>query len=472
MYRRLSLLLPVLLVTASLLAQVNSPYSRYGLGNIYPSTFGAANGMGGMSAAYFMPFNINYQNPASYADLAGASLDLGINGSLITLNTDQDNFTSGDGNLSNIAFGFPMLKASRKHRMGLGFGLIPYSAFQYDILEEIPTDDPDLGTKQYDYVGDGELYQVFGGLGYKYATDTTIDHKQFIRAKDTMQIEIVRANMFSVGANAALLFGSLYNITYASFPDIVNAQTTKLTRDNDVNGGMFNFGVGYQRQYIRKIKKTSDLLTWKFGAAASPGVVVDGTQSVLWTNILKNGNYEFVTDTIYSAPDTSGAITLPMSYQAGLMFTFNSTNDTLTEYAIAAQFNMTQWSDYAGFQDVGNFADSWRMSLGAEIKPGNKSEKSEDKYKPRFAYRVGVYSGKSYLVVDGIQMNDYGFTSGVAIPLGRGENVAGTFVNSKLNLFLNVGQRGGNTNLSETYYNFGVNFSIVDMGWFIKYKLN
>ena len=50
-----------------LYAQENSPYSRYGLGDIAPSTNIVNRGMEGLSAAYADPFSINFTNPASYS---------------------------------------------------------------------------------------------------------------------------------------------------------------------------------------------------------------------------------------------------------------------------------------------------------------------------------------------------------------------------------------------------------------------
>lgn len=467
-------ILPLLLLSISstlLFAQVNSPYSRYGLGNIFPTTFGASNGMSGLSAAFITPININYQNPASYADLLGASFDVGVAGNVLTLNTDLETFTSGNGNLSNLAFGFPLLKNVRRHKLGFSFGLIPYSAFQYDIIEEIPTDDNDLGIKRYNYVGDGELYQVYGGLGYKFQTDTTM----LLRSRKEGTDTVIAAHLFSIGGNSAALFGSLFNLTYASFPDVVNSQTTKLTRKNEVNGGLYNAGIAYQRNYIRKKGTNRDYLTWKFGGAYTPQLDVRGDQSILWTNILKNGNYEFVTDTIYSAPDTSGNIRLPMSFQGGLTFSFFSTDvKNKNQFTVGAQYSMTQWSKYEGFQDAGQLGDSWRVSVGAEFIPKiKKSSGQKENDKPQFTYRAGFYTGTSNLLSEtGESLSDVGVTAGFAIPLGRGENVQRTFVNSRMNIYLNIGQRGANTGLAETYYNFGVSFSIVDTGWFIKYKLN
>lgn len=464
MHLRILPLLLIITISATLSAQVNSPYSRYGLGNLYPTSFTAANGQGGLSAAYFSPSAINYANPASYAEVNGANFDVGAYGTVLTLNTNTENFTSGDGNLSYMAFAFPVFKNLRRNKFGISFGLIPYSAFQYDILDETETGDPDLGTKQYNYVGDGQLYQLYGGVGYRHQSDTLERVKQ---VKDKMDT-VISANLFSIGANSALLFGSLFNTTYASFPDILNSQTTKLTRDNDVTGGMYNLGVGYQKQYVRKHDTKRDILSWKFGASFAPQLDVRGTQSILWTNILKYGNYETVTDTLYAAPDTSGNIHLPMSYQAGLSFSFFSSDDeNKNQFTIGAQYASTMWSQYSGFQDAGELGDSWRATLGVEFIPKKKQEQNAP-----LMYRLGAYTGKSNLIIDGVQLNDVGATIGMAIPMGYGENVLPYYRSSKINMFLNVGQRGANADISETYFNFGVGFSMVDVGWFIKYKLN
>jgi hypothetical protein len=56
-----------LFVASSLKAQDNSPYSRYGLGNLYPQSNIINRGMGGVSAAYSDVMSVNYSNPASYA---------------------------------------------------------------------------------------------------------------------------------------------------------------------------------------------------------------------------------------------------------------------------------------------------------------------------------------------------------------------------------------------------------------------
>src|SRR5689334_9706701 len=56
----------LLVLSLHVLGQDNSPYTRYGLGDIVPSTNISGRGMAGLSAAYNDPLSINFSNPASY----------------------------------------------------------------------------------------------------------------------------------------------------------------------------------------------------------------------------------------------------------------------------------------------------------------------------------------------------------------------------------------------------------------------
>ena len=59
----------VLFLTAAnpAFAQDNSPYSRYGIGDLVPGTNIVNRSMGGVTAGYFDQLSINFNNPASYS---------------------------------------------------------------------------------------------------------------------------------------------------------------------------------------------------------------------------------------------------------------------------------------------------------------------------------------------------------------------------------------------------------------------
>ena len=59
-------------------AQENSPYSRYGLGDLIPAQNILSRSMGGLSAAYSDYQAVNFSNPASYTGLKITTLDIGL----------------------------------------------------------------------------------------------------------------------------------------------------------------------------------------------------------------------------------------------------------------------------------------------------------------------------------------------------------------------------------------------------------
>src|SRR5258706_13124384 len=80
------------IVHATAFSQDNSPYSRYGIGDLVPPTHINGRGMGGISAGYNNLLSINFNNPASYSNFqtfrelkskkivsGRALLDIGIN---------------------------------------------------------------------------------------------------------------------------------------------------------------------------------------------------------------------------------------------------------------------------------------------------------------------------------------------------------------------------------------------------------
>ena len=64
-----SLTVLILLFTAfqPVFSQDNSPYSRYGIGDLVPPTQVTSRGLGGISAGYTDFLSINFSNPASYS---------------------------------------------------------------------------------------------------------------------------------------------------------------------------------------------------------------------------------------------------------------------------------------------------------------------------------------------------------------------------------------------------------------------
>src|SRR6185295_6244400 len=168
-----------LVICNFLYSQENSPYSRYGLGDVTPSTNIINRGMGGLSAAYSDPLSINFTNPASYSSFlsyieertkktaSGRVLfDIGINYTSHTLREGNtpEKFASSDILFSYLQVGIPV-----KRNWGLNFGLRQVTRIGYKINHFERLYDPITGLNidsvVTNYSGDGGAFLASLGSG-------------------------------------------------------------------------------------------------------------------------------------------------------------------------------------------------------------------------------------------------------------------------------------------------------------------
>jgi hypothetical protein len=96
-------------VISAAISQDNSPWSRYGLGDIVPSGNIVNRGMGHIGAAYNDFQTINFVNPASYRrfGLQRSILDIGIDINSRKLSNNRgDTYTSNNAVVPYLAAGF------------------------------------------------------------------------------------------------------------------------------------------------------------------------------------------------------------------------------------------------------------------------------------------------------------------------------------------------------------------------------
>src|SRR5947208_1036065 len=78
MAKYFSFCIALLFISVISYSQENSPFSRYGLGDIYPQQSIASRSMGGVSAAFTTTQAINTINPASYGSLGIVTYDFSL----------------------------------------------------------------------------------------------------------------------------------------------------------------------------------------------------------------------------------------------------------------------------------------------------------------------------------------------------------------------------------------------------------
>ena len=111
-----------LIISLHVFAQENSPYSRYGLGEMVPNQNIVNRGMGGVSIAYSdygligSPLNINLVNPASLGNLTNTKnfsntiFDLGTEVDFKTIRStvNTEKFSSKNTVISYFQLAFPL----------------------------------------------------------------------------------------------------------------------------------------------------------------------------------------------------------------------------------------------------------------------------------------------------------------------------------------------------------------------------
>ena len=160
--------------------QLNSPYSRFGIGDLQSNVLSEYAAMGGTSIASNNAKIVNPYNPASYTSFKPNSFIFSTGGmhqttNMLTTDLEQTtNYTS----FSHLILGFPITK-----KIGASIGMLPYSRVGY-VLENSEFIN-NIGKVDYTYNGDGGLNMLYFGGAYQ-----------------------VMDNL-SVGANANYLFGGL-----------------------------------------------------------------------------------------------------------------------------------------------------------------------------------------------------------------------------------------------------------------------
>lgn len=401
-----------LLFSALTFAQQNSPYSRYGLGEIRTTSFPANHSMGLLTSAYRSSTNINFANPASLAAIKFTTFETGVFVSSTTLHAADGSDNIRNANLSHIAFAFPVAK-----KWGMSFGLIPFSRMDYNIErtdeQVFFTTDTLQVNKRYE--GTGSLYQLYFG-------------------------NAVQIKKFSAGLNIVYFFGKFSRLTqYDYTPDAKFYFDFEKTSLNYYSDLVFNAG----SQYTDTFKNGMSFL---IGANSRIGknIGVRSESSVARINI----------DTVTT--DTAGKIFLPSSF--GFGFALKKEN----KWMLGIQGDYTWWSKFKSFEKKDSLlADNITVGIGGEITPDYKSLN----YLKNIQYRLGVYGGTNYLKFGSTQLQEFGVTFGFGLPIKR--------TLSRFNLGFEIGQKGTTANnlLKENFFKVHIGITINDI-WFIKRKFD
>lgn len=439
----------ILLFVLSASAQVNSPFSRYGIGNLTGSQHIISRGMGGLQAAYADGQNnnigqsVNFNNPATYGSFYMISYDLGLSIDSRNLKSTNPNgsFSSIYFIPSYVAIGIPLNKAKG---LGAAFGLRPMSRVNYSVISTERIAGDSVGTN---YQGAGGLNQAFIGIGKKW-------------------------KKFSIGANTGYNFGRKEITTQKTFFN----DTAKYYQSNSIS--QTNFGkmfvqLGFQYEFTLKKKdntaqKSTENYLLRIGATATLQQKLNATQKITRQTfgLGASGNIIEI-DSVFKQDDIMGKIAIPAIYEAGLVFhkTLNSNRGVFELWSIGVEYNYTQWSKYRFYEQPDALSNSWMLKFGAQLSP---NPLSTGNYLSNVNYRIGFQMGKDYINADGKGLKTAGFSIGAGFPIRKWRAYETQY--TVIQTALQFGKRGSSVNnFTENYAQFSLGFSLSDI-WFIKRK--
>ena len=436
-------------------SQDNSPYSRYGIGDLVPATNIINRSMGGVTAGYFDQLSINFNNPASYSTFQAirerkakklssgrAILDLGLNFENRTLREPNNatKFTASNALFSYVQVGVPL-----KADWGLSFGIRPVSRISYKILANERLIDPITGQSIEDaatlYTGDGGSYLISAGTGFSL----------FKKEKHGLMEGL------SVGFNGGYLFGEK---DYSSRRALLNDTVAfyKANYETRTNFGSLYYNMGFQ--YKLPLSKTMQLTVGAFGNFSQK---LNGKQDrIRETYVFDENTGNVRLDSVSDSRDVKGTIELPSSLTVGFILQKFAVQNKEGGWMLGMDFGTQKWSDYRFYGQADSLRNKWELRTGVQINPVPRRN-----YFSNISYRFGFFFGPEYVKV-GQKLPQVGASFGLGLPMAisrQAPNQA-TFIN----LAFEMVKRGNDKNLlKENLFRFSLGFSLSDI-WFIKRK--
>ncbi|RYY98625.1 MAG: hypothetical protein EOO11_07480 [Chitinophagaceae bacterium] len=447
-------------------AQGNSPYSRFGLGDVAPNTHIVNRGMGGVSIAdanqpqdvrYSDRLRVNFSNPASYSSFFGFTqarnpkkltsgrvlLDVGVYTENKTLREPAraDKFTSSDLNISYVQIGIPLRKG-----WGLAIGLRPLTRVSYMIQDRrriFNETGGNIDSVYTEYNGDGGAFLPTIGTG-------------------------VAIGNLSIGANMGYLFGNREANTVRYFENDTVVYYHGLRRTNTTFGKLyFDFGAQY---YIELNKARGQFI--RLGATGNMKQDLNATQRLTVGTFTLDPNTT-LTDTVYKTSNDKGTIVYPASYSAGFLVggdivkpgpdAVEKRNIRWGFWQAGADLVINKWSQYRYFGARDNVSDNVIVRVGGQIRPNLTAA-----YLSRITYRAGFYTGRDYINTGG-NLPIWGASAGLGIPFGNFSNLTRNQITT-VNLAFEYNNRGNNQNaLKESNFRLSLGLNLSDF-WFVKRK--
>ena len=347
----------MLLVSLASLSQnnTNSPFSRYGYGEMNDNVPGAYRALGGVGIGMRESRVINPSQPASYTVVDSTTFMFDLAASAMWNNYKDAGGVRNraNGNLEYITMQFPVWK----QHIGMSLGVMPYSMVGYNFSSA------DSIHSDYHYVmsydGTGGITEVYGGLSFNLF------------------------NWFAAGANIYYMFGRINNSSSIAFTENLRP-VTEINRLH-INDIRFRFGA--------QIFHTFEHHAFSVGAVFENKSKLNGDVVLLETSSA---------DTISSSSLPSE---FPMIWGVGAMYKWSN------RVLVSADYMRYCWASAAYFDKSMRLQDRQKISVGFEYTHNPLGRR----YIDHMPWRLGVSVSDPY--VSSVAGKEFTVSIGTAFPL-------------------------------------------------------
>jgi hypothetical protein len=347
---------------------VSTPYSIVGVGDVETRSNDKYSGMASASTALASPYFFNTTNPAALAAMPKHFVLFEVEGkgrrsTFTNLSTDSTASSSSDFAVKRLALAF---KAT--NRFAFSFGLKPYSSVNYSFSSvAYLSSQSDAYLRTVD--GSGGLQQAYFGNAIQLTKN------------------------FSLGYNVSYLFGSL-NQQVNYYSPTLDLDVTK-NNNSYLHNVLFQVGAQYHskadnnfQQHVGATVTFPTLLTQE-----NSYIVQEGTTDA--TAEQKTGTTKFQ---------------VPLKASFGYGVTINK------KLTISADYNFQNWRSSVASISGTNIGSAYRTALGGEyVFSKSNGFVTYEKY----YLQSGIFYEKNYWKVGTHQLEDYGFTLGGGVNIGR-----------------------------------------------------
>lgn len=345
----------------------NSPFSRFGYGELNDNVPGAYRALGGVGVGMRSNKVINPAQPASYTACDSMTFMFDLAGSALWDRYTDGSGTrnKGNGNLEYITIQVPIWK----QWIAASVGVLPYSmvGYSFALSDSINSDYHYTSS----YTGNGGVTQLYGGLSFNIC------------------------NWFALGANVYYMFGQVSNARSLTFTEGLNSVAEY--SDLRVSDVRFRYGA----QFFHKFTHSS----------FTAGAIFENKSRL-------NGEYQLYEynreDTISVQNDSTFNSDLPMVWGVGLSYSYDG------RFTVGVDYTTYCWAQarYLGKESV--YRNRSKLSVGFEYVHNPQGRR----YVDHMPWRIGFSMADSYMA--SIPGREYTVSVGTAFPLHNVGSVINT----------------------------------------------